>query len=156
MKPTFEEVVSAHLDDLYRGTLLLTGGESDEAENLLMDILRRASRAFARQRPASEERFLEAQVAGTLLDRGERQGRGDGASPSPPGPGSTEEDIMHWMESLPPRERLAIWLVLVRRRSYAEAAEILSTDRSTIASLLRSARRPPRPEGRTRTGDGSG
>ena len=130
MSRTFEERASAGLDALYQGALFLSGGHPDEAEELLVAAV---SRAF-RERQAGAgaepfERHLEGTLAVVALQAGGRSVTGaharEGVHP-----------LHAAAATMPMRARAALWLVLLRRWSYADAALEIGVERDRLRDLL--------------------
>ncbi len=133
MPQTFEELVGRELDLLYRGALFLTGGGEAAAEDLLVDTLRGAFHTYrsAHVAEGDSQRWLEgclAQKALILLK---------GAGP----PGTTVSKLYDAAADMPIGPRVAIWLVLMRRWSYAAAADRLQVDREGLRELLKHRQR---------------
>jgi DNA-directed RNA polymerase specialized sigma24 family protein len=136
----FEEVLGRRLPGIYAFALFVTGDRGDRAETLLIATVEQAF-----------ERHLGGEDASDALDRsfvteawripGPRATR-----PIQPLRPTTQD--LRAITSLEPAAlrqaalrvpvpaRLAIWLVVVERRSYAEVTRILGVDRDTLSDLL--------------------
>jgi DNA-directed RNA polymerase specialized sigma24 family protein len=144
MARTFEELAGSELDALYQGALFLSGGDRSGAERLLVEAV---TLAF-RERVADTEivdarRWLEARLARAFLravQEGPKTLPADTVRRI-----SLDSDTFDLLDadalydaaaSLPPGPRVALWLVLLRRWSYADAARILGVDEEELRVLL--------------------
>jgi DNA-directed RNA polymerase specialized sigma24 family protein len=146
MSQSFEELAGSQLDSLYQAALFLTGGDANETERLLVETLTHAFGEFSSHEQAGIEdgtRWLEVRLIQTFIGPDEEE-------PLPQLPDSTERPELGEM-TLPPLEsdvlftaaasiprlaRAALWLVLLRRRSYGDAMEVMAIDSRSLASLL--------------------
>ena len=144
MARTFEEMVGGALDTLYQGALFLSGGNTRGAERLLIDSVTLAFEEHAREvDPSSVERWLEARLVLSFLSHA----KGDLPALPPEtarrltlgastfdgvGPASLFEAAA----SLPAWPRAALWLVLLRRWTYRDAAEALGIGLEQLPGLL--------------------
>jgi DNA-directed RNA polymerase specialized sigma24 family protein len=129
MPLTFEELVGRDLDSLYRGALFLAGGQETDAEDLLSSTLREAFHAYrsAGVSSAEAENWLEGRlVMRALVEL-------DGLSLQGTAP---KRALYRGAAEIPLRARVALWLVLMRRWSYAATAERLQVDRDGLRELL--------------------
>jgi hypothetical protein len=128
MPQAFEELAGRKIDDLFSGSLLLSGGHEDAAEELLVWTVRRAFHAFARGDSDGEvERWLEARLARDFLEIFGRLGwDGDRIGSA----------LFRAMDRIPPRARVALWLLLLRRWSYADVEDLLGGERGELEALL--------------------
>ncbi|MDA0328144.1 MAG: hypothetical protein O2958_03955 [Gemmatimonadetes bacterium] len=144
MSRTFEELAGTELDALYQGALFLAGGNPRGAEELLVNAVTLAFKEHERDAGPNEiRRWLEARLVRSFL-RHLREGPlvlpEDTARRVALDPvtfeslGSTE--LFAAAAVLPPRPRAALWLVLLRRWSYADAASILEVDVADLEKLL--------------------
>lgn len=160
----FEELLSEHLDPLYRTALRLCGGREADAEDLLQETALRALRKFRDLRDQNAGRsWLFTILARTHLNWVRAAGRrgetfsGDLEAPA------FERALQQWRSSETPenvlesrllRERLAaaldtlepamrvvVWLVDVEEFRQREVAEVLEVPEGTVASRLYRARR---------------
>ncbi|MGH7502446.1 MAG: RNA polymerase sigma factor [Longimicrobiales bacterium] len=137
----FEEVLSRQLASLHAFALFLACDREDLAEDLLA---RAVSHAF--------EACLRGAEPAIALERGlvEEALTGRGKS-TPPGQALplrvttldrvrlrsvSPSCLRRAATRIPPDARAAIWLVVVDRRTYADAARLLGVDASTVESLL--------------------
>lgn len=144
MPRTFEELAGEELDALYQGALFLSGGSEPRAERLLIDTITLAFEEHAGERDVTTvQRWLEAGLVRSFLKSV------SGFSVSPVGglgrratldPATFEdigsEELFTAAASLPVWPRAALWLVLLRRWTYADAAAVMEVDPSVIPSLL--------------------
>jgi len=127
---TFEERVGQALDELYPGALFLAGGREDAAERLLVRTLRYAFRGFHGQPEGIDvDRWLEGLLAKEAL------GSGSSIDSEVGGPGS-RSPLLVAAGLIPPRPRVALWLILFRRWSYSEAADALGADLDAIREYM--------------------
>lgn len=144
VRRTFEEQTAAELDGLYQGALFLTAGDARRAEVVLVEAVTSSFRDPAH--PAEPEAFrrqLEARLANVFLrrSRNRRPRRLDhprlARARTPTLGGLEPEELHRAAASVPPPGRVALWLVLFRRWSYADAAECMGVDRAQLVDLLR-------------------
>ena len=126
MSRTFEEMASRELDSLYQGALFLSGGEPWMAEKLLVESMTSSFREHGKVMPeGAVEHWLEGQLAKQFLLGVEL------------GPSQEADTLYAAAAALPPWPRAAVWLVLLRRWSYAEACVALAVDLDVLEDLLR-------------------
>jgi DNA-directed RNA polymerase specialized sigma24 family protein len=142
MSRTFEEMAGRELDSLYQGALFLSGGAPWVAEKLLVDTLTTSFREHGRDLPDdSVERWLEGRLvqqflAGVELGPFPVRTANEGGVPGPFD--ELEADTLFTAAgALPPWARAAVWLVLLRRWSYAKACGALEVDLVVLDDLLR-------------------
>lgn len=154
MHQTFEEFVGLHLDGLYHGALFLNAGEEPLAEDLVLWTLTGAFQEFRQiEEESASEQWLEGRLVKVFLAR---NGSGSTHSVSNGGVGADDRvgNVMWSHESasggveidddalfraavhMPPSARAAVWLVVFRRWSYGEAANVLGTDVDGLKDLL--------------------
>jgi len=131
MEMTFEEIVSANLDEIYQGALVLSAGSAEDAEELVVDAVARAASAFRRTRPGNPESFLEDQLVMAVVGRAEA----DGGVKGKRGKSRAGHDLdrLTALSILPPTVRSALWLVVIRRRPYSKVASLLGVDREQVS-----------------------
>jgi len=160
----FEELISEHLDSLYRTALRLVGGRSADAEDLLQDTVMRAFEHFSQLRHQDAGRsWLFAILVRTNLNRvraASRRAEQLGADLSDR---AFEEALAAWSSNATPEEfldrkesaerliktlddlhpelRAAVVLTDVEGFSQREAARILEIPEGTLASRIFRARR---------------
>ena len=142
MSRTFEEMASRELDSLYQGALFLSGGEPWMAEKLLVESMTSSFRGHGKvMSEGAVEHWLEGQLAKQFLlgvelrpsqIGGTREGGVSGAFD-----GLEADTLYAAAAALPPWPRAAVWLVLLRRWSYAEARVALAVDLDVLGDLLR-------------------
>lgn len=144
MARTFEELATPELDALYQGALFLAGGTTTDAEHLVVEAVTLAFREHAHEkRIEDEQRWFEARLVRSFL-RAVHEGAPDVAEPAvvtqSVAPGAFadlgSEALFDAASSVPARPRAALWLVLLRRWSYADAAHIIGVDVEQLADLL--------------------
>lgn len=128
MPHTFEELAGQKIDGLFRGSLFLTGGRPAAAEELLLWTVQRAFHAFRRGESDEDfERWLDARLAQEFLEVVGRLGT-EGEQ--------LESELYRAAADVPPRARVALWLVLLRRWRYEEASELLGGTQDDLRELL--------------------
>jgi DNA-directed RNA polymerase specialized sigma24 family protein len=144
MVQTFEELAGSELDALYQGALFLSGGDRRGAERLLVEAV---TLAFQEHVPDSDigdaRRWLEARLARAFL-RAVREGPkvlpAETVRRIQLDPGTFDlldsDALFDAAAHLPPGPRAALWLVLLRRWGYSEAAEVLGIDEETMRVFL--------------------
>lgn len=139
-RDTFEEVLSQRLAGMYGFALFVAGDEAHRAQALLVASV---EEAFAHH--------LDGEDAATALDRAflDQAMR----SPEPrtlvyppslvPSPGArrtmvalSPSALRRAASRLPIAARLAIWMVMVERRTYADTARLLEVDLDHLSRLL--------------------
>ena len=161
---TFEELLDAHLDALYRGALRLCGGHRADAEDLLQDAALRALEHFGELRdPAAAKGWLFTILVRTSLNRRRAHRRRAETACADLGEQEFEAALAAWDDASSPedvvdagttRERLAaaldrldeplravIWLGDVEGFRQREIARLLDVPEGTVASRLFRARR---------------
>jgi len=143
MPRTFEELAAEEMDALYQGALFLCGGNPRAAEIVLVDTLTLAFRDHEREPDAPPiQHWLEGRMVRAFVRR-----TASGPPPLPPsGPRNRPsgrvgrigtETLFKAAAAVPPWPRAAIWLVLLRRWGYQEAAAVLGVARDVLRDLLR-------------------
>ena len=139
---TFEELASQHIDVLYRGALFLSGGEARSAERMLVDTLVEAAPLYAPGLQPTPQRWLEGTMARRSVSAAAPADR-----PLTARSRGRPLDILR-VESLeagelfvaagsvPATARAALWLVTLRRWSYADAGRALGVPPTEIPALL--------------------
>ena len=126
MSRTFEEMASRELDSLYQGALFLSGGKPWMAEKLLVETMTSSFREHGKAMPeGAVDHWLEGQLVQQFLLGVEL------------GPSEEADTLYAAAAALPPWPRAAVWLVLLRRWSYAEARVALAVDLDVLEDLLR-------------------
>jgi RNA polymerase sigma factor (sigma-70 family) len=160
----FEELLSEHLDALYRTALRLCGGRPADAEDLLQEAMLRAFGRFGELRePAAARVWLFTILTRTNLNRLRTQRRRAERLASDLDEQEFEDALAAWRSAEAPdeqtdllltRERLAaaldaldeqvrpvVWLIDVEGFRQREVAEMLGIPEGTVASRLFRARR---------------
>jgi DNA-directed RNA polymerase specialized sigma24 family protein len=128
MPHTFEELAGREIDGLFRGSLFLTGGREAAAEELLLWTVRRAFHAFRRGENHEDfERWLDARLAQEFLEVVGRLGTEEE---------QLESALYRATADMPPRARVALWLVLLRRWRYEETSALLGSTAEDLKELL--------------------
>jgi DNA-directed RNA polymerase specialized sigma24 family protein len=144
MPRTFEELATPELDALYQGALFLSAGEPTEAENLVVEAVTLAFREHASiERIEDVQRWFEARLVRSFLrtvqdgpvESPHSQVITNGVDPAAfDGLGS--QDLYAAAAAIPILPRAALWLTLLRRWSYSDAAAVLSVEESEMPTLL--------------------
>ena len=160
----FEELVTEHLDSLYRTTLRLVGGGVADAEDLLQDAVLRAFEHFNQlQNQDAGRSWLFAILVRTNLNRVRTAVRRSEQLTADLSDGAFEEALAAWQPSATPEElfermesadrilkalddlnpglRAALVLTDVEGFSQREAAQMLEVPEGTVASRVFRARR---------------
>ena len=163
-RPAFEELVSAHLDALYRCALGLCGGERADAEDLLQDAMLRAFDHFRELRePEAARSWLFTILVRTNLNRLRARRRRAETFAADLEEHELEAALAAWRSTRRPddlaeraaiREQLAaaldqldaslrpvVWLSDVEGFRQREIARMLGIPEGTVASRLFRARR---------------
>ena len=128
MELTFEEQLTDRIDALYQGCLFLRGGDARAAEQLLVSSVTCAFREHTPDLTGVRfERWLEARVVASFLEAAKAE--------TPPSAGASG-DLFSAAGRVPTKSRAALWLILLRRWSYHDAATTLGVDRAELVSLL--------------------
>lgn len=144
MPRTFEEIATPELDALYQGALFLAGGDAAGAEYLVVEAVTLAFREHATDDRVEEvQRWFEARLVRSFLRTSQQ-----GASGAPPSPAVVRgvapsafvdlgpRELFRAAESIPAFPRAALWLVLLRRWSYRDAARVLGVEAADMPRLL--------------------
>jgi DNA-directed RNA polymerase specialized sigma24 family protein len=144
MSQTFEEMAGPELDALYQGALFLSGGDPSGAERLLIEAVTLAFREHAADTAPDEiERWLEVRLVRSFLRHMreeptvlpaatlERVALGPGTFDS-----MTPDKLFSAAGDLPGWPRAALWLVLLRRWSYEDAAAAMDVEVAVLSVLL--------------------
>jgi RNA polymerase sigma-70 factor (ECF subfamily) len=160
----FEEVLSEHLDALFRTALRLCRGQEADAEDLLQDAVLRALAKYDQLREASAARaWLFTILTRTHLNRLRATRRRAEWADAELTEGAFEEALAEWvplrtpgeeletrllseqltqaLDELPDELRRVVWLVDVEGFTQREAATMEDEPEGTIASRLFRARR---------------
>lgn len=142
MSRTFEELAGEELDALYQGALFLAAGEGRRAEELLVEALESAFREHVRApEETSSRRRLERRLVQSFL---RREGADAAVAEAPrvrsrprgPVPVLGAGGLFRAAGALPAAPRAALWLVMLRRWGYGEAAETLGVGKEQLKALL--------------------
>lgn len=136
MTQTLEENVLSSIDVLYQGAHFLTGGHRHDAERLLEDTVLAAYHEAVRSGTPTDDRGLSVLMARTFVAQVPDSPEGPQGPPSPVPVDLTADGIFEAAARVSPRSRVALWLVLIRRWSYAEASAALRVGESTLRGLL--------------------
>lgn len=160
----FEEILSEHLDALYRTALHLSGGRRADAEDLLQDAMLRALRGVHGLRdPAASRAWLFTILSRTYLDRMRAAQRRAEVLSSELDEHVFEQALEDWDESvvvpdallarrqvrddllsavnhMTPSLQVVLWLVDVEGFRQREVAAMLDIATGTVASRLYRAR----------------
>jgi DNA-directed RNA polymerase specialized sigma24 family protein len=145
MSRTFEEVAGGELDALYQGALFLAGGNPHGAEPLLVETVSLAFKEHAVDMEAGVvQRWLEARLVRAFLRNvkdGPQHLPEDTALRVSLDPDTFEslgsDELFSAAAVLPAWPRAALWLVLLRRWSYHDAASAMGVDEGSMDGLLR-------------------
>jgi len=171
--PSWDEIVEAHSDRVFRLAYRLTGNRPD-AEDLTQEVFVRVFRSLSSYQPGTFEGWIHRITTNLFLDQArrkqrirfdalsdERAERLRSASPAPEAAYADrlfDDDIERALATLPPEFRAAVVLCDVEGLSYDEIAEILDAKLGTVRSRIHRGRamlrealahRAPQ-EGRTR------
>lgn len=155
VRPTWEEVVTAHSAKVYRLAYRLTGNRHD-AEDLTQEVFVRVFRSLENFQPGTLDGWLHRITTNLFLDQARRKSRirFDGMSeeaesrlPSNgPGPERSFEfnnldvDIVRALDELPPDFRAAVVLCDLEGLSYDEVARALGVKLGTVRSRIHRGR----------------
>jgi RNA polymerase sigma-70 factor (ECF subfamily) len=160
----FEEVLSEHLDALFRTALRLCRGREADAEDLLQDAVLRAFTSYDQLREASAARaWLFTILTRTHLNRLRAARRRPELADADLQEGAFEEALADWLplrspaeeaetrqlseqltralDELPAELRRVVWLVDVEGFTQREAAGMAQVPEGTVASRLFQGRR---------------
>lgn len=161
---TFEEVVTQHLDALYRTALRMTRGHTANAEDLLQDALLRACEGYGELRdPGAVRTWLWKILVRTHFNRQRAEKRrsealacdltdaefeqalarwpGDGLAAGPADKWPSAEDVGEAIDALDESLRIVVVLGDVQGFRQREVAAMLGLPEGTVASRLFRARR---------------
>ena len=152
--PTWEEIARDHGRFLYTVAYRLTGN-SDDAQDLVQDVLLKVRRGLETYRPGSLEGWLSRITTNTFLDETRRRRRrpvdllpDDPDRVVPPSPGADvawaaetlPDHVQDALRRLPEEYRAAVVLCDVIGRSYEEIGEILDVPVGTVRSRIHRGR----------------
>ena len=152
--PTWEEVARTHGRFLYTVAYRLTGN-SDDAQDLVQEVLLRVRRGLETYRPGSLEGWLTRITTNTFLDEARRRQRRPvellPEEPDrivPPSPGADEalaaealpDDIQDALRTLPEEYRAAVVMCDVVGLSYQEISDSLAVPVGTVRSRIHRGR----------------
>lgn len=152
--PTWEEVARDHGRFLYTVAYRLTGN-SDDAQDLVQEVLLRVRKGLETYRPGSLEGWLSRITTNTFLDETRRRKRRpvdllpeEPDRVVPPSPAADvvsaaealPEDIQAALRSLPAEYRAAVVLCDVVGLAYAEIGEALDVPVGTVRSRIHRGR----------------
>ena len=134
---TFEERAGQALDDLYPGALFLAAGVESLAERILVRAVQRAFQGY-HALPATDDldRWFEETLAREALRVGELGGPHPQTSPRGSSGVEPQDRLLAAAGVVPLRSRVALWLILFRRRSYEEASVVLDVSREELGTHL--------------------
>lgn len=155
VRPTWEEVVTAHSAKVYRLAYRLTGNRHD-AEDLTQEVFVRVFRSLANFQPGTLDGWLHRITTNLFLDQARRKSRirfdgmteeAESRLPSNgPGPERSFEfnnldvDIARALDELPPDFRAAVVLCDLEGLSYDEVAKALGVKLGTVRSRIHRGR----------------
>ncbi|WAP52679.1 RNA polymerase sigma factor SigE [Arthrobacter sp. ATA002] len=155
VRPTWEEVVTAHSAKVYRLAYRLTGNRHD-AEDLTQEVFVRVFRSLEKFQPGTLDGWLHRITTNLFLDQARRRSRirfdgmseeAEGRLPSNgPGPERSFEfnnldvDITRALDELPPDFRAAVVLCDLEGLSYDEVARALGVKLGTVRSRIHRGR----------------
>ncbi len=152
--PTWEEVARDHGRFLYTVAYRLTGN-SDDAQDLVQEVLLKVRRGLETYRPGSLEGWLSRITTNTFLDEARRQRRRpvdllpeEPDRVIPPSPGADvalaaealPDDVQAALRSLPEEYRAAVVMCDVVGMSYQEIGEALDVPVGTVRSRIHRGR----------------
>lgn len=144
MSRTFEELAGNELDALYQGALFLSGGNTEGAEYLLVEAVTLAFNERAADMDLDAvQRWLEARLVRAFLRHlrkeptrlDESTARRVALDPATfESLGSKE--LFAAAALVPAWPRAALWLVMLRRWGYSDAAAAMDTDVEALEGML--------------------
>jgi RNA polymerase sigma factor (sigma-70 family) len=151
--PTWEEVARRYGGFVYTVAYRLTGN-TDDAQDLVQDVMLRVRRGLATYRPGTMEGWLSRITTNAFLDEVRRRRRRPVESVDEREdhgvlvPGADDamerarlgEDVQAAIRALPPEHRAVLVLSDVVGLGYAEIAEALDVPLGTVRSRLHRAR----------------
>jgi RNA polymerase sigma-70 factor (ECF subfamily) len=152
--PTWEEVAREHGRFLYTVAYRLTGN-SDDAQDLVQEVLLRVQRGLETYRPGSMEGWLSRITTNVFLDEVRRRRRRpvntlpeDADAVVPAAPSAEEamaserlsDEVQEALDALPPEYRAAVVLCDVAGLSYQEISAALAIPVGTVRSRIHRGR----------------
>ncbi len=152
--PTWEDVARDHGRFLYTVAYRLTGN-SDDAQDLVQEVLLKVRKGLETYRPGSLEGWLSRITTNTFLDETRRRRRrpvdllpDDPDRVLPAGPAADvalaaevlPDDLQHALARLPEEYRTAVVLCDVVGLSYSEIGEALDVPVGTVRSRIHRGR----------------
>jgi len=146
MSQTFEELATGEIDGLYQGALFLAAGDEVEAEQLLIETLGRSfSRFHSGDSTDDMRRWLEGKMVSTFMESHPRETTLPAEGPRRHNVNASHESAFSSLDAqglhaaagdVPWSARAALWLVLLRRWGYEDAAGAMGVERHALKSLL--------------------
>ena len=145
MSKTFEQLATREIDGLYQGALFLTAGDVTKAEQLLIDTLGRSFHRFQASDTVEDiRRWLEGRLISTFVEHrvrteepAPRRSRSLGEAGARAAFESLDGKGLHLAAATVPwGARAALWLVLLRRWSYADASAAMGVSAEVLGNLL--------------------
>lgn len=152
--PTWEEVAREYGRFLYTVAYRLTGN-SDDAQDLVQEVLLRVQRGLDTYRPGSMEGWLSRITTNVFLDEMRRRRRRplnalpeDADAVVPAGPSAEDamaaerlsDEVQAALDALPPEYRAAVVLCDVAGLSYQEISAALAVPVGTVRSRIHRGR----------------
>lgn len=144
MENEFEELIERGLGQLYSAALFMSGGVEPRAEDRVVEALAEAASHWLTPSEAGGLSWLEERVVLLCVER-ERQGRASRSGPAAASVGALDpaalpnvsrDRFYRAAAELPPPARAAVWLVMFRRRPYADVAALLNISRDELRDML--------------------
>lgn len=146
MPLTFEERISEDLDALFAGAAFLSGGQEAGTKRLLVEAVSMASSEYHEQVDAGAfTRWMEQMLVRAFVSPASTGVAPTKQATASSGPSHVRPEDFHntgWTNivrsaaALPAQSRVALWLVLLRRWSYRDAATAMGIDLESLRGLL--------------------
>nr|WP_232784500.1 RNA polymerase sigma factor SigE [Carbonactinospora thermoautotrophica] len=149
--PSWDEIVRAHAQRVYRLAYRLTGNQHD-AEDLTQEVFVRVFRSLSSYTPGTFEGWLHRITTNLFLDLARRRSRirfeglaedaGERLAGREPSPAQAyddahlDADVQRALDALPPEFRAAVVLCDIEGLSYEEIAATLGVKLGTVRSRI--------------------